>query len=331
MEHEADRTALETAPKLTPGSSHRFEVSRVPVDQIVIEETRRVLNQDKVSHLAESIAEIGLRTPITVREVNGTPMLVTGQHRLEAAKKLGWSHIDAFIFQGDETDARLWELAENLFRNDLTVLERAESINGWLTLVEEKRKAGQAAHPGGEQPHDKGLSSVARELKITREEVRRAAKIAGISAEAKLRAREAGLADNQSALMTIAKAPTPEAQVARVEEIAVGRSVPRRTPSKPGIWVGSILEIKNVVPIPELTARPDETLAADQQAQLATLQTSWRIDGVLRREDFETVSAAIQTHFVRNELFGLAITPDQAGRRFRRVVWKAEQDVAAAG
>lgn len=52
------------------------------------------------------------------------------------------------------------------------------------------------------------------EVGVTREEIQRASKIASIAPEAKEAARDAGLDDNQSALLKAAKAPTPEAQVA---------------------------------------------------------------------------------------------------------------------
>jgi ParB-like chromosome segregation protein Spo0J len=183
-----------------------------------------------VDGLAGSMAEIGLKTPLTVREFNGEFLLGPGAHRLAAAKKLGWSEIPCFIFNGDETEFRLWALAENLFRKELTVLERAELINEWRKLVEEKRKAGQIAHPGGDQPHNKDVSGTARELDITREEVRRAAKIARISADALLRIRDKGLDDNQSALLRIADEP-PEKQVEKVDELAVRK--PRGPQKKP--------------------------------------------------------------------------------------------------
>ncbi len=301
MGHEAQSAAQAALPSgPAPGNTNTFELRRVAIDQIAVKDNRQTLNQNKVDRLAESMTEIGLRTPITVREVKGKLILITGQHRLEAAKNLGWSHIDAFIFEGDQTDARLWELAENLFRKDLTVLERADSINEWLKLVTEKRKAGQLAQPGGEQPHDKGISGAARELNITREEVRRAAKIAGISSKAKEKARQAGLADNQFALMRIAKEPTPEAQVAQVEEIAARRAVPRSNSRKPGITAATNPQSQDV-----LAARQNETMTAEHEAELASLRTSWRVHKVLRREEFEKMSLGTQRYFIEEELLGI--------------------------
>jgi len=72
-----------------------------------------------------------------------------------------------------------------------------------------------------------GDSFAARELGITREEVRRAETIASLPNEVKAKAADLGLDDNQSALLTAAKAPTPQAQVEALERRA------DRAPARP--------------------------------------------------------------------------------------------------
>jgi hypothetical protein len=83
----------------------------------------------------------------------------------------------------------------------------------------------QVAHPGGQQPHDRGISRAAKILGFTREEVRRSQAIAGISEEAK----EIGLDKKQSALLKIAKENGSKAQLAKIEEIKASKptSVPK--------------------------------------------------------------------------------------------------------
>ncbi|VTZ27245.1 conserved hypothetical protein [Methylocella tundrae] len=129
--------------------------------------------------------------------------LVAGAHRLAAAKKLGWSEIPCLtLYDEPDEQARLWEIAENLHRAELTALERSELISEWIGLTD---KVGQLAPPlGGIQPNDKGVRRAVRELGIERTEARRSDKIAGLSPEAKAAAREVGLDDNQSALLTAA-------------------------------------------------------------------------------------------------------------------------------
>jgi len=73
--------------------------------------------------------------------------LVAGAHRLEAVRKLGWEQLPAVFIEADAVDVRRWEIAENLHRAELTVLERAEHVREWVRLTEEKQ-AGQSAQVG---------------------------------------------------------------------------------------------------------------------------------------------------------------------------------------
>lgn len=53
-----------------------------------------------------------------------------------------------------KTELRMWEIAENLHRGDLTVLERALHINEWIILPKELRRKGvQVAHPVTSRHH----------------------------------------------------------------------------------------------------------------------------------------------------------------------------------
>src|SRR5690349_8168778 len=104
-------------------------IEQLYVDEIEVGQRRREVSADKVKTLADSMSKIGLRTPITIRSNNDSMiLLVAGAHRLEAAKSLGWEKIDCIVLDCDEVDAELWEIAENLHRAELTVLERGEQI-----------------------------------------------------------------------------------------------------------------------------------------------------------------------------------------------------------
>jgi ParB family transcriptional regulator, chromosome partitioning protein len=204
-------------------------LEKIAVEDVEVIGKHREVDPEKVESLAASMAKIGLRTPITVRRIEkglGTTVfaLVAGRHRLEAARSLGWEHIDAFIMEGNDNDARIWQLMENLYRADLTPLQRAEHVVELIQLVRDGEKGTQAAHPGGQQPHDRGISRAAKILGFTREEVRRSLEIAGISAEAKATAKEKGLDKKQSALLKIAKQKGSDAQLTKIGEIETGKS-----------------------------------------------------------------------------------------------------------
>lgn len=118
-------------------------------NDIEIGERHRALSNDAIDRLAASMADIGLRQPITVRVVDemlvdghltaGVPVLVAGAHRLAAAKKLGWSQIQCIEIEGDEVSAELWEISENLHRLDLTKEQRDEHIRRYAELLEARK------------------------------------------------------------------------------------------------------------------------------------------------------------------------------------------------
>jgi hypothetical protein len=121
----------------------------IRVEDIEIGERHRALSDDAVTRLAASLSEIGLRQPITIRVVDemmvdghltaGVPVLVAGRHRLEAAKQLGWSHIDCIEVDDEILAAEMWEIAENLHRLDLTKEQRDEHIRRYAELLEERK------------------------------------------------------------------------------------------------------------------------------------------------------------------------------------------------
>ncbi len=191
------------------------------LDAIEVVGKRRPLNEEKVSVLVASMDQIGQQTPITVRREKKKVILVSGWHRLAAAKRLGWETIMVVEFCGGKIDARLWQLMENLCRAELTVVQYAEHIEELRTLIWIKGKGGQVAPPGGLQPKEAGIKKTAKALGVTREDVRRSKAIAGIPQKVKAAAIAANLDDNQRALLQIAREPTAGAQLQLIEEMIV--------------------------------------------------------------------------------------------------------------
>lgn len=126
------------------------------LDQIYVPEGRTLRDQAKVAALASSMKDIGLKTPISVQmrdhvmidgeDTVGVPVLVAGLTRFRAAESLAWKEIDAFVIEGDETDAELWECDENLARTDLTATEEAEYLARRKAAWTRKQESG-ANHP----------------------------------------------------------------------------------------------------------------------------------------------------------------------------------------
>src|SRR3990167_5326566 len=128
---------------------HRETIRSIDIDQIHVgERFRESISDDRIVALADSISDIGLQMPISVRFIDSmvidgeenlnVPVLITGRTRLLAAQKLGWQYIDCFIVKSDDLDAQLWEIAENLHRVDLTKDERDRHIRRYAELLEQK-------------------------------------------------------------------------------------------------------------------------------------------------------------------------------------------------
>lgn len=206
------------------------EIERVLTANIIVGRRRRHVTEEAVDDIARSMADIGLQNPILIRYVDeavmpdgevltNAPVLIAGETRLRAAIKLGWPRIDAIEATGDDVSAAMIEIAENLHRTELTALERAEHVAEWVRLAEQKEVSRQVdAKPLGGRPEG-GRRAAAREIGVSEPEARRAEKVAALAPEAKAAAVAAGLDDNQSALLEAAKASTPEAQVASLQEM----------------------------------------------------------------------------------------------------------------
>ena len=192
-----------------------------------------------MNDLVKSIRLIGLQSAPTVVDRDGRYMLVSGRHRIEAMRVIGRDPIPVRIVDFNDVEARLWTISENLHRNELNAIERAEQITEFAKLSEEMRQAtppavetqpapieaAKVAHPG-KRYEQRGNSLAARDLGLSRDEVRRARAIAALPDDTKAKAADPGLDRNQSALLRAAKAPTPQAQISTLEQRAVRTVAP---------------------------------------------------------------------------------------------------------
>ncbi|WP_208436688.1 ParB/RepB/Spo0J family partition protein [Bartonella tribocorum] len=118
------------------------QFQEIALDLIVVPERIRPVDDEHAKALAQSMAREGLMNPITVRHTpnakEGNYTLIAGAHRLRAAELLGYSKIDAVVVQADKDNAALLEVAENLFRNELSVIDRALFVQTYRELWEKK-------------------------------------------------------------------------------------------------------------------------------------------------------------------------------------------------
>ena len=87
---------------------------------------RREFDEEALQELADSIAEIGIIQPITLRErENGRYQIIAGERRWRASQKAGLTTIPAYIRTASDEDVLEMGIIENIQRQDLNSIEIA--------------------------------------------------------------------------------------------------------------------------------------------------------------------------------------------------------------
>lgn len=225
-------------------SSDMHRIEDIAIEDIKVENRLRVADPAEVQRMAESIEQIGLQTPITVRRTaDDDIVLVSGLHRLQAVRALGWDKMQCRIAPIDEQTARLWEISENLHRAELSKLERDEQIVEWMRLTSEQlspqgnEKLAEAREVQSAQSEpfeskrkdgrghrkESGTRAAARGLGIDRNEAQRAMKrVKRIAPDIRNEIRAIpAIADKSVELDALARA-TPDQQSAAVAAVKMG-------------------------------------------------------------------------------------------------------------
>lgn len=88
---------------------------------------RKVFNDEQIDELAASIKEHGVFQPIILKKVTNGYIIVAGERRYRACKKLGLEKIPAIIREYNQAKVAEIALLENLQREDLNSIEEAEA------------------------------------------------------------------------------------------------------------------------------------------------------------------------------------------------------------
>jgi ParB/RepB/Spo0J family partition protein len=112
---------------VTPPSQPAAEVRRIRLDQIDIPPARIRREMGSIQDLAYSVGSVGLLHPVQVYRVRNRYRLIAGERRLQAARMLGWTEIDAMVREPSGNHLLL-ELIENTQRKWLTDVEEADAM-----------------------------------------------------------------------------------------------------------------------------------------------------------------------------------------------------------
>lgn len=233
----------------TPQTDRSFAFVRLPIPSVVIGSRLREDFGD-ISSLARSLKKHGLLEPVGVEDRDGTYHLLYGERRVRAASSLGWTGIDAQVFD-ELSDAQrsAIELAENDDRKDLTEFERSKR------LVVKAQKAGTALSTKlVDKPKPRGH---APEYGVPKKDV---AEAAGVSASDLVRAEQhvAAVETYRESMPEIIDAPKAVA----IDYARAVKAFPELGPDKsPGLPVAVVNEIAE-----DIRNAPPEKQAEARQA-----------------------------------------------------------------
>jgi ParB family chromosome partitioning protein len=109
----------------TQGSSNlnEIEISNIEPNP---NQPRREFDQEALQELANSISEVGIIQPITLRQMeNGKYQIIAGERRWRASQLAGLTTIPAYIRTVEDEGVMEMALVENIQREDLNAIEVA--------------------------------------------------------------------------------------------------------------------------------------------------------------------------------------------------------------
>ena len=207
---------------------------------------RRSFDEEKLQELSESIRLYGVLSPILVRAgaLPGRFTIISGERRYRASQLAGLAAIPAIVSQGEGEDSRTLaiQLVENLQRDDLSPLERAQAIG--------------ALRDG----HSLSIRDIAEKLSISKSAVQRSLEILSLPDDLLNALREGA---SESKVLLVAKIEDPAVRAAYLKDIDVLTRA----------QIGQSVEAKRVAPSqdivePKVISAEDQRIAEEIQRAL---------------------------------------------------------------
>ncbi len=116
---------IDTSEVRTQGSSNLNEIE-ISLIEPNPNQPRREFDQEALQELANSISEVGIIQPITLRQVEGGKyQIIAGERRWRASQLAGLTSIPAYIRTVEDEGVMEMALVENIQREDLNAIEVA--------------------------------------------------------------------------------------------------------------------------------------------------------------------------------------------------------------
>lgn len=97
---------------------------------------RKVIGEKELKELAESVRASGILQPILARRVGDRLEIVAGERRWRAAQLAGLTKVPVLVRPITDQDSAVFGLVENLQREDLNAIEKAEGFRLLMTTLQ---------------------------------------------------------------------------------------------------------------------------------------------------------------------------------------------------
>lgn len=197
---------LMAGPALEERARGGIPYREIPISAIEADpnQPRRSFDVEKLQELAESIKLYGVLSPILVRAgvLPGRYTIISGERRYRASLIAGLPAIPAIVSQGEGEDGRTLaiQLVENLQRDDLSPLERAQAIGALRDA------------------HNLSIRDIADRLSISKSAVQRSLEILQLPDDLLNALREGA---SESKVLLISKIDDPAVRAAYLKDIDV--------------------------------------------------------------------------------------------------------------
>ncbi len=207
--------------------SGRRQVLELPIGQIRPNphQPRKEFAPEELEELAQSISQVGVLQPLSVRKTPEGWQLIAGERRLRAAERAGLSCVPCLPVEADDDTSALLALVENLQRKDLDVWEEAAALRQLidrhhLSQEEAARKVGKS---------QSAVANKLRLLKLPEDVIRRLRSSHLTERHARALLRLDGAEQQRSALEHILKHELNVAQTeAYIERLCQKAAAPRK-------------------------------------------------------------------------------------------------------
>jgi ParB family chromosome partitioning protein len=234
-----------------PNPSENASILDIEIAKITVLPGRRRLDPSWVETLSDLFSSQGQLQPVELVADGDRYRLIFGNHRLAAAKLIGWKTIRAEVKDAkafaSEAEITLHEITENLARRELSALDRAVDIARWRELYEATHLLAGRGRPKKMDPEEISAEfalnfseAAQRAFDLSRRSIFNATKIASIAPSVRDLVALHAIADNQSELLQLAAEPAiRQEQIAtlltseppQAETVAAAIAIIDRTPA----------------------------------------------------------------------------------------------------